>query len=177
VIPDRDPRGGRQAPLSINEILPTRSRGRPSICRLSGWSAIALLAAASLACGGGSAPSPPAAPGVQSPASPTPTPTTSPSPTPSGPPTVTITASGVDPLELTVEVGARVTFVNRDVLPHDLFGGPNPSIRECPEIDVVGFLVPGQSRQTPPFTAPQTCRYHDHGQLGNPRFEGRIIVR
>jgi plastocyanin len=88
-----------------------------------------------------------------------------------------VTGAGVSPLELTISVGARVTFVNQDTRPHDFAGGPDPATRECPEIDRAGFIVPGQSRETSVFETPGTCRYHDHSAIGNPAFEGRIIIQ
>ena len=41
-------------------------------------------------------------------------------------------------------------FVNSDVIPHDIMGGPDPNRPDCHEIDAVGFLTPGQSRMTAP---------------------------
>jgi hypothetical protein len=58
-----------------------------------------------------------------------------------------------------------------------MLGGPDHTRLDCPEVDVVGFLVPGQSRETAVFTTPRTCEFHDHNNLGNPAFQGRIIVR
>lgn len=130
---------------------------------------LSLLAAG--ACGGGSttAPSdsssggsPPAGGGGGG----TPAPTT----------TITVTSSGVSPQLLTVPVGSRVTFVNRDNRPHDFSGGPDPSQPECPEVDAAGFVAAGQSRQTGVFTTARTCRYHDHAYLGVPAFTGRIVI-
>lgn len=107
---------------------------------------------------------------------PTPTSPTAPTP-PAQPASVTITASGFSPSEVVTPVGSRVTFVNTDSRPHDMLGGPDHTRLDCPEVDVVGFLVPGQSRETGLFTAPRTCEFHDHNNLGNPAFQGRIIVR
>lgn len=112
------------------------------------------------------------------PATPTgPSPAPAASPAPAGPPTVTITAAGLSPLEISIAVGQRVTFVNNDARAHDLVGGPEPSVPECPEVTAAGFLVPGQRAETGVFTAPGTCRYHDHAMMGVPAFEGRIIIR
>jgi plastocyanin len=101
----------------------------------------------------------------------------SPAPAPSGPPTITITANGMAPLEITINVGQRVMFVNNDVRPHDVVGGVDPAHPECPEILQAGFLTPGQSRETGTFTVARTCEYHDHTALGVPAFQGRIIIR
>lgn len=112
------------------------------------------------------------------------TPTTPTAPGSTGPTTppapgtvITVTSTGMSPSVLTVPVGSRVTFVNADTRPHDLAGGPDPSRPECPEIDVAGFIVPGQSRQTGVFTVARTCEYHDHAYIGVAAFQGRIVVQ
>jgi plastocyanin len=111
------------------------------------------------------------------PTSPTPPPVATPSPPSSGSPTITITAAGMSPLEITIAVGQRVTFVNNDVRAHDVVGGVDPAHPECPEIVQAGFLTPGQQRETGVFTSARTCNYHDHTALGVPAFSGRIIIR
>jgi plastocyanin len=112
------------------------------------------------------------------PAAPTPAP--APAPTPAGPSdtaSVSITQFGLIPFEANVIVGGRVMFVNNDNVPHDIQGGPDPDHRDCPEIDVVGFLTPGQSRQTNPLPSARTCQYHDHTVHDDHHgFEGRIVI-
>jgi plastocyanin len=113
------------------------------------------------------------------PTAPTPPVTTAPAPppVPAGPPTVSITPSGMQPLDITITAGQRVTFVNNDTRAHDLVGGIDPSHPDCPEIAQAGFLTPGQSRETGVFTTARTCEYHDHTQLSVAAFQGRIIIR
>ena len=106
-----------------------------------------------------------------------PTPPTTIAPAPPAPPTVTITAIGMQPIEITITTGQRVTFVNNDTRAHDLVGGVDPSHPECPEITIAGFLTPGQNRETGIFTTTRTCEYHDHTQLSVAAFQGRIIIR
>ena len=112
------------------------------------------------------------------PAAPAPAP--APAPTPAGPSdtaSVSITQFGLIPFEANVIVGGRVMFVNNDNVPHDIQGGPDPDHRDCPEIDVVGFLTPGQSRQTNPLPTARTCQYHDHTVHDDHHgFEGRIVI-
>jgi plastocyanin len=81
------------------------------------------------------------------------------------------------PLEITIDVGQRVTFVNNDTRAHDLVGGIDPNSPDCPEITQAGFLTPGQSRDTGIFTTARRCEYHDHTMLSVPAFQGRIIIR
>jgi len=130
---------------------------------------IVLMAVA--ACSGGTtatSPTPPVS---------TPSPSPVPAPAPSGAPTITITANGMTPLDITVEVGQHVTFVNNDVRSHDVVGGVDPANPDCPEILQAGFLSAGQRRDTGVFTTARTCNYHDHTALGVPAFSGRIIIR
>lgn len=91
--------------------------------------------------------------------------------------TITVTATGLSPQELTIPVGAKVTFTNADTRPHDFSGGPDPSHPECPEIDVAGFVAAGQSRETGTFTVARSCQFHDHTFIGVPAFMGRIVIQ
>ena len=128
-------------------------------------------------CGSSGAPAPSAVPSPSvSPAlAPAPAPTPAP---PSAAASVSITQFGLIPFEANVAVGGRVTFVNNDNVPHDIQGGPDPEHRDCPEIDVVGFLTPGQSRQTSPLMTARTCEYHDHTVHDEHHgFGGRIVIR
>jgi plastocyanin len=123
------------------------------------------------ACSGGATTTTPTAP---SPPAPTPPGASAP---PASPPTIVITATGMAPLEITIDVGQAVTFVNNDARSHDIVGGVDPAHPDCPEILVAGFLTPGQSRATAAFTSARTCEYHDHTALSVPAFQGRIIIR
>lgn len=92
------------------------------------------------------------------------------------PNTVTIRSTGMSPITLTIAAGSRVSFVNGDSRPHDIAGGPDPSRPECPELDAVGFILSGQTRQSAVFTSPRTCQYHDHTYVGVAAFTGTIVV-
>ncbi len=123
------------------------------------------LAVAASTCGSGSS------------GSPSPAPSTGPTPPAAvDPPIIRIAPTGAEPRQLIVGVGERVTFINNDSQPHDIAGGPDPATPDCREIDAVGFLVPGQSRQTAPLPVARTCDYHDH-QNHAPVFTGRIVIR
>jgi plastocyanin len=96
---------------------------------------------------------------------------------PAGPPTITVSATGFSPQEVTVPVGTAVTFVNADRVGRDVSSGLDHNASECPEVDAIGFLVPGQSRSTFAFEQPKTCRLHEHANVGVPAYQGRIVVR
>jgi plastocyanin len=119
-------------------------------------------------CGGGGSTSP-TTPGTT-------TPTTTQAPAPSGS-TVTITSAGVSPKQIEIAVGGRVTFVNNDRVVHEESSDPHPIHTDCPPINEVGALAPGQSRSTGAFATARTCGYHDHGDNSNPLFQGTIVIR
>ena len=132
---------------------------------------LAVVMAAVSCGGGGSTPSSP---------SPTPTPTpatTTPAPAPSTGTTITITSAGVSPSSVTVSAGSRVTFVNNDSSAHDMSSDPHPSHTDCPEIDQVGFLTAGQSRQTGNLNTARTCGFHDHNRPTDASLLGTIVIQ
>jgi len=146
----------------------SREKDFPGAC------VVALTLTLAAACG-----STPASPTPPSP-SPAPAPAPSPAPAPAPPPgsaTVAITPFGMMPYEATVSTGGQVTFVNRDLVVHDIQGGVDPDHRDCPEIDIVGFLQPGQSRATNPLSTARTCDYHDHTEHDHHGFTGKIVIR
>jgi plastocyanin len=108
------------------------------------------------------------------------TPTT-PTPNPGTPPvsttTITITAAGVNPQRITVSPGTRVTFVNNDSRSHEMNSDPHPTHGDCPAIDDVGFLAPGQSKQTGNLNVVRTCGYHDHNMESVASLQGQIVVQ
>ena len=125
-------------------------------------------------CGGGSSTSS----GGGTPTTPTPTTTTTAPPTPPvQTTTITITASGVSPQRITVSPGTRVTFVNNDSRQHEMNSDPHPTHGDCPPIDDVGFLAPGQSKQTGNLNTVRTCGYHDHNQPDTASLRGQIVIQ
>ncbi len=96
---------------------------------------------------------------------------------PGGGRTITITSSGVSPRTLTVEAGSRVTFVNNNTIAHDMSSDPHPAHTNCPEINQVGFLSAGQSRQTSNLNTARTCGFHDHNQSTNTSLQGTVVIR
>jgi len=88
--------------------------------------------------------------------------TSSPSEPPPGGTTITITAAGASPRNLTVPPGTQITFVNNDSVAHEMFSDPHPEHTDCPEFDSVGRLTPGATRQTKNLTTVRVCGFHDH---------------
>jgi plastocyanin len=90
---------------------------------------------------------------------------------------VTITAAGVSPRNITVAVGSRVLFVNNDSRPHEMGSDPHPDHTDCPEINTVGMLAPGQRRETANLVTVRTCGYHDHLLPNNAALQGTITIQ
>ena len=90
---------------------------------------------------------------------------------------ITISSSGVSPSEITVSPGTRVTLVNNDTRSHNMTSDPHPDHTDCPEINQVGLLQPGQSRETGNLNQVRTCGFHDHDSPSNNSLKGRIVIR
>ena len=105
--------------------------------------------------------------------------TTNPSPTPpTNPNVITISSAGVvSPKELTVSQGARVLFVNNDTRRHDMTSDDHPDHLECPALNQVGLLNPGQSRESGNLVTVRTCGFHDHENPSDAGLQGRVIIR
>jgi plastocyanin len=91
--------------------------------------------------------------------------------------TITIGANNaVSPQSVTIIQGGRVTFVNNDSRPHDMASDPHPSHEDCPPMEQVGFLSPGQSRTSGNFNTVRTCGFHDHNQPSVAGLIGTITI-
>lgn len=131
-----------------------------------GLATAVVVAATSLACGGGGSSSTPSTP-------------TGPT-TPNTPDIVTITigADGrVSPASVTISRGGRVTMINNHNVSHDMSSDPHPEHTQCPEINQIGFLTTGQSRTSGNFNTARTCGFHDHNLPDNTNLHGRIIIQ
>jgi plastocyanin len=91
--------------------------------------------------------------------------------------TITITSSGVSPKTLTVPRGTQVTFTNNDSVTHQMESDPHPTHTDCPEINNVGFLNPGQSKMTGNLNTARTCGYHDHNRSSDASLQGTIVIQ
>jgi plastocyanin len=100
-----------------------------------------------------------------------------PAPTPTPTLTITITPNGANPKTLTVAAGSQVTFVNNDSIDHQMYSDPHPEHTDCPELDSVGYLAPGQSRQTENLNRVVTCGFHDHIHFENKSLLGSITIQ
>lgn len=90
--------------------------------------------------------------------------------------TVTITATGVSPRSVQVPLGGRVTFVNSDTRTHQIMSDPNPLHNDCPAINEIATIAPGQTRQTGTLDVRRTCGYHDHMNPGEAMLQGALMI-
>jgi plastocyanin len=91
--------------------------------------------------------------------------------------TIAITSSGVSPKNLLVSPGTQVTFTNSDSRNHEMTSDPHPEHTDCPAINTVDLVVPGQSKQTSNLNAVRTCGYHDHQNPENTALRGTITIQ
>lgn len=111
------------------------------------------------ACGGGSSSSPSAPSGGSS------TPTT-----------ITLTANGADNQQPRVSLGSTVRFTNNDSSPHTIRSTPHGPHTDCPPLNDVGRLQPGESRESGALNERRGCGFHDHSNPDDQRFRGQILV-
>ena len=92
--------------------------------------------------------------------------------------TITISNSVVTPKNIKVARGSQVTFVNNDNQSHMMNSDPHPDHTDCPEINQVGFLNPGESRQTGNMTSNRSvCGFHDHNLPNVAGLQGSITIQ
>ena len=68
-------------------------------------------------------------------------------------------------------------FINNDSRQHDMESDPHPEHTDCPAINSVGLLSPGQSRQTGNLNVRRVCGFHDHMNDGNQSLRGTITIQ
>jgi hypothetical protein len=76
-----------------------------------------------------------------------------------------------------VSTFSRVMFINNDVRPHAMYSDPITAHTDCPAINEVGTLEPGESRTTGTLAVPRTCGFHDHINELDATWKGRIVVQ
>lgn len=91
--------------------------------------------------------------------------------------TITLTATGASPRNIQVAQGSRVTFVNNDTRAHNMTSDPHPDHTQCPELNQIGLLAPGQSRESGNLNTVRTCGYHDHDNPTVVSLTGTITIR
>jgi len=125
--------------------------------------AVAAGLALAAACGGSSSSNPTGPTGTC-------TPSTNPN-------TIVIQNGQVCPKTLTVARGSQVTMINNDSRTHEMDSDPHPEHTQCPEINQIDLLNPGQSRASGNLNTARTCGFHDHQAPDNAALKGTITVQ
>jgi plastocyanin len=90
--------------------------------------------------------------------------------------TIRIGPSGADPREVRIERWNYVTFVNADSRPHTIVSDPVDLHTQCPALQRVGVIPPGESRDSGTLADRTACGFHDHNDPADGALKGRIIV-
>jgi hypothetical protein len=69
-----------------------------------------------------------------------------------------------------------VRFVNQDTRAHQPQSNPHLVHTDCPAINAVGVLQPGESRMTGTFDVEKACGFHDHMNPDTQTLLGTIRV-
>ncbi len=92
--------------------------------------------------------------------------------------TITIDANGaLSPSSVTINSGESVRFVNSHNRTHQMASDPHPNHTDCPPINALPTLDPGQSGQTNALTTSRTCGVHDHLNDTTASLKGSIVIR
>jgi plastocyanin len=91
--------------------------------------------------------------------------------------TIRLTTAGLVPAEVRIPVGGKVLFVNDDARTHAMSSDPVQVHTDCPPLNDVGSIAPGQSRSTGALTVARSCGFHDHLNEFDDTWKGRIIVQ
>jgi len=100
---------------------------------------------------------------------------TNPTPNPTDA-TITITAAGVNPKNVSINAGGHITWVNADTVQHQPSSNPHPLHTDCPGLNV-NPLNPGQQATSAALTTVRTCGFHDHLADTNANFQGTVTVQ
>ena len=92
--------------------------------------------------------------------------------------TITISNNAVSPKNVSVPRGSQVAFVNNDNTTHNMASDPHPEHTDCPEINQVGSLGPGQTKLTGNMTTNRAvCGFHDHNAPDVVGLQGSITIQ
>jgi len=93
------------------------------------------------------------------------------------PATFVIQNNTICPSTLTVSRGTQVTILNSDSRVHEMDSDPHPEHTDCPELNQIGFLNPGQSRQSGNLNIARRCGVHDHASPETASLKASITIQ
>jgi hypothetical protein len=89
---------------------------------------------------------------------------------------LTLTANGVSDAAPRIFSGDRVRFMNHDTRTHQILTTPHLIHTDCPALNSIGILAPGQSGTSEPLTSVRGCGFHDHLNPDDNSFRGQVLV-
>jgi len=91
--------------------------------------------------------------------------------------TLVIQNNTICPAALTVARGTQITILNSDSRTHEMDSDPHPEHTDCPELNQIGFLNPGQSRQSGNLNTARKCGLHDHASPDTTSLRATITIQ
>jgi hypothetical protein len=91
--------------------------------------------------------------------------------------TLVIQNNTICPQTLTVSRGSQVTILNSDSRNHEMDSDPHPEHTDCPELNQIGFLSPGQSRVSGNLNTARKCGMHDHSSPDTASLKATITIQ
>lgn len=95
----------------------------------------------------------------------------------SSPNTLVIQNNTICPQALTVSRGTQLTILNSDSRTHEMDSDPHPEHTDCPELNQIGFLNSGQSRQSGNLNTARKCGLHDHNSPDTAGLKATITIQ
>ena len=90
--------------------------------------------------------------------------------------TITLTANGVSDAAPRISLGQKVRFTNNDSQPHQILTTPHLLHTDCPTLNEVDVVAPGQSGDSGVLNETRGCGFHDHMNPTNNAFRGQVLV-
>ena len=131
--------------------------------RLLSGACVAIAIALMATCGGSSSPSTSPGGGGCTPSS--------------APATLVIQNNTICPSAITVTRGTQITIFNSDSREHEMTSDPHPEHTDCPEINQIGFLTSGQSRQSGNLNIARKCGLHDHRAAETASLKATVTIQ
>jgi hypothetical protein len=91
--------------------------------------------------------------------------------------TIVIQNNQVCPQTLTIPLGGQLTIINNDSNVHEMDSDPHPEHTDCPALNQIDFLNPGQSRSSGNLTTARRCGFHDHSRPDQAALKGTITIQ
>jgi hypothetical protein len=91
--------------------------------------------------------------------------------------TLVIMNSAICPQSITITRGTQLTISNQDSSTHDMASDPHPEHTDCPELNQIGFLNPGQTKSSGNLNTARRCGMHDHSNPNSNALKATITIQ